>query len=123
MGAMDWQVVQVNRKNSTKTGRPVPVLTEAGALASSLSPREVASAIGWSVSVGRASLKTIGVAKAATVGAEVTAGLQAASNQTANQNHPNIFMANFIKASKPKWKINTVIFMIFIYNIDKPKRD
>jgi len=56
MGAIVWQVYQVKRKNSISTGRPSPNLTEAGALAESLSPREVAWGCGpAAVGVGRSS--------------------------------------------------------------------
>jgi len=90
MGAMFWQVVQVKRKNSTSTGLPSPTLTVAGSLASSLSPREVATPAGAGATVSAAGGVTVATASTA-VGLTVAAGairvgMGAAGAQAASAN-------------------------------------
>lgn len=62
MGAICWQVVHQNSKNSTNCSPPEAILTVVGSVASRLGPREVAmgSVVGASVSAGKAETVSVG---------------------------------------------------------------
>jgi len=83
MGAIPWQVVHQNSKNSTNCKPPDAMLTVVGSVDSRLGPREVATActVGGGVTEFRLSIytrvavkSTIGVAVNSTVMGVVEAG-------------------------------------------------
>jgi hypothetical protein len=114
MGAIFWQVVQVNRKNSTSTGRPSPILTEETELASSLSPREVACATGWvPINVAGAVL-TGGMETVEFAMEEDPEAQEAISAPKINTKQSTLF---FIKIPTPYVDAKRRIFNINIYDI------
>jgi len=57
MGAICWQVVHQNSKNSTNCRPPDAILTVLGSVASRLGPRDVATACAITVGAGVAELR------------------------------------------------------------------